>query len=308
MAETAKLHSPEKPDDTAADQHRLFVSYASQDGETANLVCASLETAGYVCWIAPRDVNPGSRYADAIVGAINDASVFVLVLSKNAVASAHVAREVERAASKHKRIIALRVQTVQLSRELEYFLSSSQWIDVSAMGMSAALAKLVAAVSQQSSPWVGSASPRSGSPTQSRKRIALAATSLIVFCAALAAGTHYWRSMHSTVQPTTTTLKPEKSVAVLPFADMSEKKDQEYFADGMAEAILDLLAKIPDMKVIGRTSSFQFKGKNEDLRTIGEKLNAAYVLEGSVRKSGDDVRVTVQLIDTRTGSHEWSET
>ena len=89
---------------------------------------------------------------------------------------------------------------------------------------------------------------------------------------------------------------------------MSEKKDQEYFADGMAEEILDLLAKIPGLTVIGRTSSFQFKGKNEDLRTIGTKLNAAYVLEGSVRKSADRVRVTAQLIDTRTGSHQWSET
>jgi TolB-like protein/Tfp pilus assembly protein PilF len=101
---------------------------------------------------------------------------------------------------------------------------------------------------------------------------------------------------------------PEKSVAVLPFVDMSEKKDQEYFGDGMAEEILDLLAKIPGITVIGRTSSFQFKGKNADLRTIGTQLNAAYVLEGSVRKAGDQVRITAQFINTRTGTHEWSET
>jgi TolB-like protein/thioredoxin-like negative regulator of GroEL len=101
---------------------------------------------------------------------------------------------------------------------------------------------------------------------------------------------------------------PPHSIAVLPFADMSEKRDQEYFADGMAEEILDLLAKIPGLTVIGRTSSFQFKGKNADLRTIGTQLNAAHVLEGSVRKSGDQVRITAQLINTRTGTHEWSET
>jgi TolB-like protein len=89
---------------------------------------------------------------------------------------------------------------------------------------------------------------------------------------------------------------------------MSQKKDQEYFGDGMAEEILDLLAKIPGLTVIGRTSSFQFKGKNEDLRKIGTELNAAYVLEGSVRNSGDRVRITAQLINTRTGAHEWSET
>ncbi|MGC2032574.1 MAG: hypothetical protein WA642_21330 [Steroidobacteraceae bacterium] len=100
----------------------------------------------------------------------------------------------------------------------------------------------------------------------------------------------------------------DKSIAVLPFTDMSQKKDQEYFGDGMAEEILDLLAKIPGLTVIGRTSSFAFKGKNEDLRKIGTELNAAYVLEGSVRNAGDQIRVTAQLINTKTGAHEWSET
>ena len=100
----------------------------------------------------------------------------------------------------------------------------------------------------------------------------------------------------------------DKSIAVLPFMDMSEKKDQEYFGNGMAEEILDLLAKIPGLTVIGRTSSFQFRGKDVDLRTIGTQLNAAHVLEGSIRKSGDQVRITAQLINTRTGTHEWSDT
>jgi TolB-like protein/Tfp pilus assembly protein PilF len=88
---------------------------------------------------------------------------------------------------------------------------------------------------------------------------------------------------------------------------MSEKKDQEYFADGMAEEIIDLLAKIPHLKVIGRTSSFQFRGKNTDLREVGKALGTAYVLEGSVRRSQDRIRVSVQLIDARDGSHRWSE-
>jgi adenylate cyclase len=129
----------------------------------------------------------------------------------------------------------------------------------------------------------------------------------------------FWISKHALsvegekalTAPATTPLPAvisDKSIAVLPFTDMSEKKDQEYFADGMAEEILDLLAKIPGMTVIGRTSSFQFKGKNEDLRSIGAKLNAAYILEGSVRKFGDQVRITAQLISTRSGTHEWSET
>lgn len=98
---------------------------------------------------------------------------------------------------------------------------------------------------------------------------------------------------------------PERSIAVLPFADMSEKRDQEYFAEGMAEEILDMLAMIPELKVIARTSSFQFKGQNADLRDIGAKLGAAYVVQGSVRKVGSRIRVTSQLIDVQFGTHLW---
>ena len=99
-----------------------------------------------------------------------------------------------------------------------------------------------------------------------------------------------------------------KSIAVLPFVNMSSDKEQEYFTDGISEELLNLLAKIPELRVIGRTSSFQFKGRNEDLRVIGEKLNVAHILEGSVRKSGEKVRITAQLIKAADGSHLWSET
>ena len=99
----------------------------------------------------------------------------------------------------------------------------------------------------------------------------------------------------------------DRSIAVLPFANMSADKEQEYFSDGLSEELLNLLAKIQDLKVISRTSAFSFKGKNEDIRTIGEKLGVAYLLEGSVRKSADKVRITAQLIKASDGSHVWSE-
>jgi TolB-like protein len=98
------------------------------------------------------------------------------------------------------------------------------------------------------------------------------------------------------------------SIAVLPFADMSPQKDQEYFSDGLAEEILNALAQVEGLRVTGRTSSFSFKGKTEDLRTIGQKLGVGAVLEGSVRKSGDRVRVTAQMVDVTDGFHLWSQT
>jgi len=98
------------------------------------------------------------------------------------------------------------------------------------------------------------------------------------------------------------------SIAVLPFVNMSGDPENEYFSDGMSEEILNLLAKIPNLKVIGRTSSFAFKGRNEDLRNIGRTLDVSTILEGSVRKFGDSVRITAQLIDVSDASHIWSET
>jgi TolB-like protein/Tfp pilus assembly protein PilF len=108
--------------------------------------------------------------------------------------------------------------------------------------------------------------------------------------------------------PTVPVAATDRSLAVLPFVDMSQTKDQEYFADGLTEELLNLLARVPELRVIGRTSSFQFKGKNEDLRLIAAKLGVANLLEGSVRKAGHTVRITAQLIDAANGSHLWSET
>jgi len=100
----------------------------------------------------------------------------------------------------------------------------------------------------------------------------------------------------------------EHSVAVLPFVNMSSDPEQEYFSDGISEEILNVLTRIPDLKVAARTSSFQFKGKNLDIAEVGKQLRVNHVLEGSVRKSGTTLRITTQLIETETGYHLWSET
>jgi TolB-like protein/DNA-binding winged helix-turn-helix (wHTH) protein len=143
------------------------------------------------------------------------------------------------------------------------------------------------------------------------RRVWVAAGTLVVLALAAAyfLGDKQTLSKHTTSEvETPSVVVSDKSIAVLPFVDMSEKKDQEYFADGMAEEIINLLVKIPELRVISRTSSFQFKGKTEDPRIVRTRLGVAYVLEGSVRKSGDRLRVTAQLIDSRNGTNVWSET
>jgi adenylate cyclase len=101
---------------------------------------------------------------------------------------------------------------------------------------------------------------------------------------------------------------PPKSIAVLPFADMSADRDHEYFSDGLTEELLNVLTRVPNLKVSSRTSCFAFKGKHADIRTVAEKLRVGYVVEGSVRKSGERIRITAQLIEADTDSHLWSET
>ena len=288
----------------------VFISYASQDAAVANAIVENLEQQGLQCWLAPRDVKPGAQYADAIVGAINEAKAVVLLLSQNAVASSHVGREVERAASKHKPIIAFRIDAATLSRALEYFLSESQWIDVPAIGMPSALTKLAEAAGRTSRQTLPTDPVLSAKPlqrTDERAKLIAGAAILVSIGVVVALGVHLWSQSHKAVPRPAAVAVTDKSIAVLPFTDMSEKKDQEYFADGMAAETLNQLAKIPGLKVIGRTSSFQFKGKADDLRKIGTTLGAAYVLEGSVRRSGDRLRVTAQLIDTRDGARRWSE-
>jgi TolB-like protein/Tfp pilus assembly protein PilF len=106
----------------------------------------------------------------------------------------------------------------------------------------------------------------------------------------------------------TTDTQPDKSIAVLPFVNMSGDAENEYFSDGLTEELLNALARVKELKVTGRTSSFAFKGKNTDLREIGQMLGVAHILEGSVRKANDRVRITAQLIKAEDGYHLWSET
>jgi TolB-like protein len=156
-----------------------------------------------------------------------------------------------------------------------------------------------------------------------RAQRGVSGTELMIIAILLAiGGTFLWRDSRTEhgderaaavapAQPVSAPATPaisDKSVAVLPFVDMSEKKDQEYMSDGIAEELLNLLAQVPELKVIARTSSFAFKGEKIEIAEIAKKLNVAHVLEGSIRKSGNTLRISAQLIRTADSTHLWSET
>ena len=128
--------------------------------------------------------------------------------------------------------------------------------------------------------------------------------SIALVLAAAATGAYFWPAR----SVTNASSLNNSSIAVLPFADMSPAKDQEYFSDGLAEQLIDDLATVSGLKVVGRSSAFQFKGKNEDLRSVGRQLGVANILEGSVRKEGSRVRITVALTKVDDGFQLWTET
>jgi len=143
--------------------------------------------------------------------------------------------------------------------------------------------------------------PESPPGQSGTKRMVLGLAAAVLI---LAVAFYYFRGEMPTAKPNGS----PNSIAVLPFADLSQEGDQEYFSDGLSEELLNLLARIPDLKVISRTSAFSFKGKNEDIRTIGKQLGVTHILEGSVRKSANKIRITAQLISVSDGSHIWSKT
>jgi len=318
-----------------------FISYANQDKAAADALCATLENRGWRCWIAPRDVMPGTLYADAIVRALNGARVLVLLLSEHSVASPHVGKEIERASSKRRPIIALRLDAAPLTHALEYFLSESQWVDATTAGLQAALVQTATAVKSLLDAGVGvpagtraapgtethavagaggdaTPTPRPAAsplpPVNRRRWLVAAALAALVLIGAGSYLRQNWRAAERAAnaggsQPALATpAAAERSVAVLPFEDLSEKKDEAYFSDGLSTELIDLLAKIPGLRVTARVSSFYFKGRQATLQDIAHALNVTHVLEGTVRSSGQNLRITTDLVSVASGAPVWSET
>ncbi len=163
--------------------------------------------------------------------------------------------------------------------------------------------------------------PRKSIRQQTGQRLNRAIFVVLVLAVAYLLTDKFWLSKHVTIEqpatiaaPVATAIAPaaiaisDKSIAVLPFLDMSEKKDQEYFSDGLSEELIDMLTKVPELRVAARTSAFYFKGKQATIADIAKALGVAHVLEGSVRRSGNTLRVTAQLIRVDNGYHVWSET
>jgi TolB-like protein len=284
----------------------IFLSYSRDDPAIARQFAEGLEREGFSVWWDATLI-PGEAFDQVIEKALSEAKAVVVLWSRKSVASRWVRAEATQAID-NKTLVPVIVEPCKrpIMFELTHTADLSHWKGDSQDPVWRAF---VAHVHN----YVGK--DRQTSVLQSAARVAVrnrigwwaAVTAAMVIAAAGAFWFFHARPL-GVAATNSAVASAQPSIAVLPFKDFSPGKDQEYFADGITEEILNTLASVPNLKVTARTSAFAFKGKDTDLRTIGATLGVQHILEGSIRKDGNQLRITAQLIDTQTDAHQWSRT
>ena len=313
----------------------VFLSYASQDALAARRICEALRSSGIEVWFDQSELRGGDAWDQKIRHQIRDCALFVPIIS------AHTASRPEGYFRLEWAIADQRTQMIARNKafivpvcvdvtpegiaDLPDSFHRVQWTRLAAGETPPAFCQRIASLL---APTEGiGVHPQPHTPLRSApvaRGSAVGRWILLAVAAALLAwvlSLKPWQTGTTTpatpaVPPApaaaaaagTISTTPERSIAVLPFSDMSEKRDQEYFSDGLSEELIDMLTKVPDLRVPARTSSFYFKGQHATIAEIAKALGVRHVLEGSVRKSGNTLRVTAQLIRADNGYHLWSET
>jgi TolB-like protein/Tfp pilus assembly protein PilF len=295
----------------------VFLSYASQDVEAAQRLCNALRADGIEVWFDQSELRGGDVWDQKIRREIHDCALFIPVISANT-------------ASRHEGYFRLEwdladQRTHMLARNRAFIVpvcvditpdagadvpESFQRVQWTRLPGGETPPEFVRRIEQLLSGEVRPSTTAAQGPAGLASRIPArgAWLAVAVVIAAAAAYLLVEKPWGARPPPPAAFSPPAHSIAVLPFVNLSGDKEQEYFSDGLAEELLNSLSRINELQVAGRTSSFYFKGKDVDLGTIARKLNVASVLEGSVRRSGNKIRVTTQLVNTVTGFHLWSET
>lgn len=302
----------------------VFLSYASQDVGAARRIGEALRVAGVEVWFDQSALRGGDAWDQLIRRQIQDCAIFMPVISATT-SSRHegyfrlewtLADQRSQMIARNRAFIVpvCLDDTPATGADVPESFQRVQWTRLPGgatpaefVARVASLVKApVATAPAAAVPAFHDAAPRSQQGPVARRLGGLIATGVVVLSLAAIGIWSYRHRVSALVAPPATAAALDKSIAVLSFEDMSEGHDQAYFADGLAEEVLDLLAQVPDLRVPARSSSFHFKGRNEPLAVIAKELGVAHVLEGTVRRSGSTIRVSVQLVRADTGYHVWS--
>jgi TolB-like protein/tetratricopeptide (TPR) repeat protein len=270
-------------------KNAVFLSYAAEDAAPAQRLCATLRAAGIEVWFDQSELRGGDSWDQKIRREIRNCALFIPIISANTQARLEgyfrrewnlaVVRTHDMADDKPFIVPVVIDDTHDTDAHVPDKFREVQWTSLPG---------------GETPPTFLERLQRLLSPAEGHTSTPVKAAS----------GGHVAYS----AAPAAQLPIPEKSIAVLPFADMSAQRDQEYFSDGLAEALIDMLTQVRDLRVPARTSSFSFKGKSDDIASIAQRLRVAHVLEGSVRKAGNTIRVTAHLIRADNGYHLWSKT
>ena len=324
-------NQPELGGDPSAQgsQRAVFLSYASEDAQDAQRICASLRAAGVEVWFDRNELRGGDAWDQSIRRQIRECALFIPVISSHTQARPEGYFRLEwRLADQRTHlmgrnrafIVPVCVDgTAEVGADVPDSFMAAQWTRLPSGDTPSAFCSRVAALldgSATAPPAAPSAGPTSRFANARKPVLWLSLVVVIAIVGAVVAfAPDRWWGVKGrgaaavALRPATVAdvPAPEKSIAVLPFDDMSEKHDQEYFSDGLAEELIDRLAQAPDLNVVSRTSSFYFKHRPTTIAEVAKALGISNVVEGSVRKSGQTLRITAQLIRAADGFHLWSQ-
>jgi TolB-like protein/Tfp pilus assembly protein PilF len=322
-------------------KNAVFLSYATEDAEAAQRICAALRAASIEVWFDQSELRGGDAWDAAIRNQIKACALFVPLISMHSRARVEgyfrlewklaVDRSHLMAAEKPFLVPVVIDGINEADARVPDRFREVQWMRLPDGEAPPEFVQRIRRLLVPVEDPFDSPAPRRGTMRQSPASSSGAATGrspprrqpayALFMATALLLGALVYIGLNkapkraeapaatpSAVRAADPLAVSDKSIAVLPFTDMSEKKDQEYFSDGLSEELIDLLAQIPELKVTARTSSFSFRGRPVTVAEIGQALKVANVLEGSVRKAGNTIRITAQLVRADNGYHLWSAT
>jgi TolB-like protein len=291
----------------------IFISYRRSDEAWARLLHDQLRAEGVDSWYDAK-IGAGQDWRSSTAKALEASQIFVLLFSAKAAQSDEIAKELAAATHEKKLIIPVRLENIAPKGTFLYELASRNWInayentEVTLAKLAKGLAHLVRTGAQDESGLPYERTAERGQPAPRRKlsRPVLFGVAVAAIAGFAATAWLLW----SVPKPVAGAVPAPShvSLAVLPFVNLSGDAAQEFFSDGMTEEITAALAKVANLKVVGRTSAFQFKTRNRDLRAIGRALGASVLIEGSVRKDGNQLRITAHLVRAADGTDMWTDT
>jgi TolB-like protein/tetratricopeptide (TPR) repeat protein len=303
--------------------HAVFLSYASQDAEAARKICEALRASGIEVFFDQSELRGGDAWDQKIRHEIHDCALFIPIVSQHTQErlEGYFRREWKLAIDRTHDIAEQKPFLVPVvvdgTRDREAFVPDAframQWTRLPGGETPPAFVEQIKRLlSPELSPLnaASGAAPATREPVRASLRskpVWLAIVVVVLAALAYLFADKFWAPKHLEPAPAAFAPSPH-SIAVLPFVNLSGDPSQEYFSDGLTEELLNSLTEIDELQVAARTSAFSFKGTNTDIGTIARRLNVGAVLEGSVRRSGNTVRITTQLINAVTGYHLWSNT